>query len=83
LDKVAFVGNACSRLPNSISIESVDSIIWLEDVYFDGPQEKELGMRFGESEFFVAAATKFEVAKAEMDLRVGQLHRKCEQDTRG
>jgi hypothetical protein len=82
-DKVAFVGNRCEKLPNSISIESVDSMIWLEDVYFDGPQDKELGMRFGESDFFVSAVTKFEVPKAEMDLRINQLNRRLEQELRG
>jgi hypothetical protein len=66
-ERVAFVGNRCAQGPKSISIESVDAIIWLADVYFDGKEKEELGMRFGESEFVKLADVKFEGTAQEME----------------
>jgi hypothetical protein len=71
-EKIAFVANRCAEGPKSISIESVDTTIWLEDVYFDGKEEEELGMRFGESEFVSLENNRFAVAQADMDARLGR-----------
>jgi hypothetical protein len=72
-EKAAFVENVCTEKPKSISIESVDSKIWLDDVYFDGKEEDELGMRFGESEFVPIDKVHFAVPKGSLDVRIIQL----------
>jgi hypothetical protein len=45
----------------------------LTDVLFDGKQEEELGMRFGESDFFISGRTTFEASKTALEERVHQL----------
>lgn len=68
-DNVIFTKNTCEQGANSISIESIDSEVVLYDVSFDGKQEDELGMRFGESEFKTTTKTRFQVK--EKDMRKG------------
>ncbi|KAH0794859.1 chlamydia polymorphic membrane protein [Histomonas meleagridis] len=46
-----FFGNNCKNDPNSIYIESVDSVVSLENCFFQGEKNEEIGIRFDSSEF--------------------------------
>jgi hypothetical protein len=75
-EKVVFFANRCAQGPRSISVESIDTTIWLTDVYFDGKEGEELGMRFGESEFVNLGRVQFEVAQAEIVQRANLIRAK-------
>lgn len=58
---VCFIRNRCTESPNSMLIESIATEVKLNDVIFDGPEEKEIGYHFGESQFIKFNHTKFGV----------------------
>ena len=50
-DSCFFVENTCRNKPNSIEIESINSVITLSECFFDGKREEEIGQKFKYSEF--------------------------------
>ncbi|KAK8881831.1 hypothetical protein M9Y10_044467 [Tritrichomonas musculus] len=57
--KSVFVKNKCDEDSDAISIQSIDSKIVLDETFFDGTKENQIGMKFGFSKFEIMQTTKF------------------------
>ncbi|OHS94864.1 hypothetical protein TRFO_10781 [Tritrichomonas foetus] len=73
--KVIFIQNKCERKPDSISIDSVDTKIVLDESYFDGPKETQIGMKFGYSTFEITKKTKFDQSESSIKKIANQIQK--------
>ena len=54
-----FVLNKCVEQAHSISLESVDQRVTIGNCYFDGPQQEQVSMRFGDSFLNILDTNRF------------------------
>lgn len=64
--RTLFIKNRCENESDAISIQSIDSKIVIDDSFFDGPQNDQIGMKFGYSKFEIVGGTKFNMNDSSM-----------------
>lgn len=78
--KSLFIKNKCEDESDAISIQSIDSKIVIEDSFFDGPKDEQIGMKFGYSTFEIIGGTKFNMKDSSMKKNMDNLSKKFKKE---